>query len=454
MDDRSAEPRRRDVLSQAVDLPATPLVVSDAEGELMGAKVVAHMLGGAALGGRLEALQSPRSQLTLLRDDDGARAEIPFSELRCLAFDQDIPRPRLPHPATSRGRDSMVPDAAQTFDVVYRDGRRYAGQSCASLVDDYGIHLFRIDQRGAVSRVFIPLAVVKECRIGPPLGEQLLQDKAISSADLNAVLAVQKVEEKAGNYLKARAAHTPEELRAALRQESGHRIEDVGSLLVNDGVITPEQLRDPETLRRGGRGRRLGEILQDLLKEAQRLSKEKPLVRLANGIFRRSASGRLGQPHRPWRASGRALATHRRRASLHTHVQQGLDAGAGEPHQDRWANGYRRALGAPGRAGTHRRPFKGRGLADLGAAHRRRGKRGGACAQRPGHRQGDWRARLSAVDAELLTDLLHRNNGIILVTGPSVAGKSTTLYAALGELVKQNVNIITSLAEVYRVRLR
>jgi len=49
----------------------------------------------------------------------------------------------------------------------------------------------------------------------------------------------------------------------------------------------------------------------------------------------------------------------------------------------------------------------------------------------------------SAVDAELLTDLLHRNNGIILVTGPSGAGKSTTLYAALGELVKQNVNIIT-----------
>lgn len=46
-------------------------------------------------------------------------------------------------------------------------------------------------------------------------------------------------------------------------------------------------------------------------------------------------------------------------------------------------------------------------------------------------------------DEEVLTDLLHKNNGIFLVTGPTGSGKSTTLYAALGEVIKQNVNIIT-----------
>lgn len=46
-------------------------------------------------------------------------------------------------------------------------------------------------------------------------------------------------------------------------------------------------------------------------------------------------------------------------------------------------------------------------------------------------------------DQDIFVDLLHKNNGIFLVTGPTGSGKSTTLYAALAEVQKQNVNIIT-----------
>lgn len=46
-------------------------------------------------------------------------------------------------------------------------------------------------------------------------------------------------------------------------------------------------------------------------------------------------------------------------------------------------------------------------------------------------------------DQDLFIDLLHKNNGIFLVTGPTGSGKSTTLYAALAEVQRQNVNIIT-----------
>ncbi|HSH83865.1 MAG TPA: GspE/PulE family protein [Guyparkeria sp.] len=46
-------------------------------------------------------------------------------------------------------------------------------------------------------------------------------------------------------------------------------------------------------------------------------------------------------------------------------------------------------------------------------------------------------------DAERFVDLLHKSYGMLLVTGPTGSGKSTTLYAALQEVRKQNVNIIT-----------
>lgn len=46
-------------------------------------------------------------------------------------------------------------------------------------------------------------------------------------------------------------------------------------------------------------------------------------------------------------------------------------------------------------------------------------------------------------DEDTFRDLLHKSHGIFLVTGPTGSGKSTTLYAALGEVKNQNVNIIT-----------
>ncbi|MCX4027528.1 type II/IV secretion system protein [Endozoicomonas sp. SM1973] len=49
----------------------------------------------------------------------------------------------------------------------------------------------------------------------------------------------------------------------------------------------------------------------------------------------------------------------------------------------------------------------------------------------------------SEKDLTLFTNLLHRSNGIILVTGPTGSGKSTTLYGALQEIKTRNVNIVT-----------
>lgn len=49
----------------------------------------------------------------------------------------------------------------------------------------------------------------------------------------------------------------------------------------------------------------------------------------------------------------------------------------------------------------------------------------------------------SPADQQRFSDLLLRGHGMILATGPTGCGKSTTLYSALLEIRKQNLNIIT-----------
>jgi type IV pilus assembly protein PilB len=50
---------------------------------------------------------------------------------------------------------------------------------------------------------------------------------------------------------------------------------------------------------------------------------------------------------------------------------------------------------------------------------------------------------LTEGDGKRVGDLLQRSSGMILVTGPTGSGKSSTLYAALQTVISSNVNIIT-----------
>ncbi|KFZ26454.1 MAG: Type II secretion system protein E [Candidatus Izimaplasma bacterium HR2] len=57
--------------------------------------------------------------------------------------------------------------------------------------------------------------------------------------------------------------------------------------------------------------------------------------------------------------------------------------------------------------------------------------------------QGLERLGLNPEDEALFTKLINRPNGIVLVSGPTGSGKTTTLYASLDQLNEDHVNIIT-----------
>jgi type IV pilus assembly protein PilB len=53
------------------------------------------------------------------------------------------------------------------------------------------------------------------------------------------------------------------------------------------------------------------------------------------------------------------------------------------------------------------------------------------------------RAGMSGATLQTMRELIHRPEGILLITGPTGSGKTSTLYAALGELAQTGKNIIT-----------
>lgn len=56
---------------------------------------------------------------------------------------------------------------------------------------------------------------------------------------------------------------------------------------------------------------------------------------------------------------------------------------------------------------------------------------------------GLWEVGLNKKDEKVIEELLRRTSGILLVTGPTGSGKTTTLYAALNRIHTEEKNIIT-----------
>ncbi len=194
-----------------------------------------------------------------------ARTTMPlrFTQFRSLQLQRGI----LPTPG-SEGVAALPSELAQRpvtdYTLRLRGGGELSGQTIGWSDTAFGLFLFPPqDVHGAVSRLFVPREVIEEAQFGPPIGQALVADQAITSAQVDEAVDMQASlrSQKLGDILLNQQVVTPDQLVVALEQQSRMPMVRIGEALIALSLITQEQLTDALRQQQSDRTVPLGELL-------------------------------------------------------------------------------------------------------------------------------------------------------------------------------------------------
>ena len=257
-----------------IDLPVAPVAATLVESPLRDADVDAYLLDGSKVQGKLQTLDGWTGELSLLEAGDSVPTRIAFAALRYLSFTHPYPAPLGPHPAAEHGDVIPQGQQLQEFDVEFKDGESLKGRARSSTVDHIGLHIFKANDEQTVCRLFIPSGVVRSYHFGPMLGELLVNEHQADASQINIALheQEQRRQKRIGEYLMSEQVVSAEQLRQLLERQVSYmshgyakeEVPPIGKLLLDDKLITQEQLDDALAAQANDRSKKLGEVLEDM----------------------------------------------------------------------------------------------------------------------------------------------------------------------------------------------
>lgn len=252
-------------ISRVIDLPISPLRSTTSEGDLHDAPVVATLMDGKTVTGRLAGLDGPQGTVTLVGKTNN-RVYLDFSRLRHLNFLDKHPVNRERHPLEQQSSEVLMPKEIQEFRITFVDDRIFSGHSRGSFVDEVGIHLFQMIGADYISRLFIPSRVVKKYDIGQNKAAEQRRHIGDAPAAVTAKPAPRR--RKADSKGNKTTVQDAEQLQRKLESPTDAApasdlltSKRIGEMLVEDGVVTPEQLAAALAAQKRDGSKRLGEIL-------------------------------------------------------------------------------------------------------------------------------------------------------------------------------------------------
>ena len=243
--------------------PAPPYYVFTEEAPHGGESCLLHFSDGEKAMGTLEAF-SPDAEVVRFRAASAASAKsVPFSSLISarLLRAVHVRRERLAIDGAV-----FLPSDRQSFSAKLSDGTTLEGETVGHVNALCGLFLFPPEADGKVGRVFLPKAATREVRIGKPIGEMLVDEKAASRETVSEALDKQKQlrARKLGEYLTANEIVSQDELATALRRQRAQPVQKLGETLVELGFLTRQELQEALAIEARDRSMPLGQILADM----------------------------------------------------------------------------------------------------------------------------------------------------------------------------------------------
>ena len=164
------------------------------------------------------------------------------------------------------GQNIFAASDCQPFSIDLADGQTFRGETIGQISALCGLFLFVPEKEGSVLRWFVPAAAMRDCTIGKPIGQILVDQKLVSSEAVGAALQRQTSlrTQKLGEYLTENQIVSQEQLAAALKQQREQPVQKLGETLVGLGYLDPAELDEALAIKGRNRSIPLGQILLDM----------------------------------------------------------------------------------------------------------------------------------------------------------------------------------------------
>ncbi len=159
-----------------------------------------------------------------------------------------------------------LPEERQDFMLLLTDGKEMTGETLGQVTDFHGLHLFITQAFLNYRHLFVPHTALKSQRIGPLIGEALIESRAVTKDDVEEGLKQQESlrNRRLGEYLTSEAIVTSEDLEQALKRQAATPNIRLGEALIQEGLISENQLEQALDAQKSNRRKPLGEILVDM----------------------------------------------------------------------------------------------------------------------------------------------------------------------------------------------
>ena len=264
----------------SLGLPEIPSTIGR-ENSLEHASVIAYRMGDGHIRGKLESF-SPKNQCVVIAV--GKRTiRVKFASLRFLIFTQAVLQPH--------GDDSLSIDkitamshAPKAFELIFTDNRKFHATAETVIYDHNGVHLFLDKPDKKIYRVFIPKQSLKSNNFDTSFGKGIIEHKEVVTdhgADYAKTIEVDSRKKIAIDSAEESAKETPDdgllemdldcfsiskniaELKDALKTKWKVPKEHLGELLVEQNIITQQQLYEVLIEQASTPGHYFGELVEE-----------------------------------------------------------------------------------------------------------------------------------------------------------------------------------------------